>query len=243
MNLTQPTVQFLAFDTEIFGIQCGRIEIHDEYLSEIDINNILKEASDLNIKHLVVKVPSEWVKVCNILESLKFKIKVCSLLLEKKTTQSINIIDDIFLYEGTDDNRVIDITVNAFSSGTRFHFEEQFSPGRIKLLYEKWIDNLMNNPKTHILVHKEDSIITGYIAVEFKEQPGNIGHVALFAVDNKYRHKGIGNKLLSAVNSCITDKTDSLSVITESINYSALKLYIDNGFSIRKSWHVFHLNV
>lgn len=241
MELTQPSLQFLAFDTEIFGIRCGRIEIYDEYLSEIEINNILNEARDLNIKHLVVKIPSEWVQVCNILENFKFKIKVCSLFLEKKVIKSTNIIDNISLYEGDNDNRLIDITVNAFPSGTRFHFEDKFSAEQIKLLYGKWIYNLINNMNTKILVHKEGTIITGYIAVELKEHPDKIGHLALFAVDKNYRNKGIGNKLLSAVDSYIPEKTDRLSVITESINYSALKIYVDNGFSIRKSWHVFHL--
>ncbi len=117
MNTTvrECVIKFLPFDTEIFGIKCGRVEIKNNSLSRKELKCILDETRRQQIEHLVAKVPSEWVEICNLLEDFNFRFKVCSLGLESKITHDIDNVEDAVIYEGSNDCRLIEITEKAFS--------------------------------------------------------------------------------------------------------------------------------
>jgi len=244
MNNTERvcTLESLAFDTEVFGIKCGRVEIKNNALSRNELKCVLEEAKGQQIKHLVAKVPSEWVEIFNLLEDHKFRLKMCSLSMENELSHSVDKVKDVVMYDGAEDCRLIKITEKAFSSGTRFHFEHKFSSAQISKLHKRWITNLINDQDVQIYVHLDSTVITGYITVEIEDGIKKKGHIGLFAVDKALRGRGIGTKLLSALNSKLFGKVDTLGVITESINYAALKIYINGGFSINKSWNIFHLS-
>lgn len=242
-KIAEHCVRFLPFDTEIFGVKCGRLNINEKGLSKEALKSSLKEAKEQQIEHLVVKVPSEWVKICNFLENINFRFKVCSLVLEKKITQQNNNLEDVFVYEKNNDYRLIEITEKAFSSGTRFHFEPMFSTSQTAQLHRRWIVNLINDKDVKIYIHLIGGEITGYITIKPEDISKRKGYVGLFAVDKAYRGKGIGSMLLKGLEDDFYDEVDVLSVTTESINYSALKAYFNAGYSIKKSWSVFHLKV
>jgi ribosomal protein S18 acetylase RimI-like enzyme len=244
MNMTERvcTLEPLTFDTEIFGIKCGRVEIKNNSLSRNELKCILEEAKGQQIKHVVAEVPSEWVEICNLLEDHKFRLKMCSLSMEKELSQSVDKMEDVVVYDGTENCRLIKITEKAFSSSTRFHYEQKFSSAQIIKLHKRWITNLINDQDVQIYVHLDNTVITGYVTVKIEDGIKKKGHIGLFAVDKDLRGMGIGTKLLSALNSKLFGKVDTLGVITESINYAALKIYINGGFSINKSWNIFHLS-
>ena len=236
-------IKHLHFDTEIFNIKCSKVELTNEYLSENDIKCLLEDAKERKIDHLVATVPSEHAAVCNLLEDFSFRFKVCSLYLEKLLTTSINNADkDVSIYNGDDDERLIEITEKAFSSGTRFHFEQCFTSIQVAELHKRWINNLINDRNVQIYVHLQESEITGYVTVKPENSASKRSHIGLFAVDKPYLGNGIGTKLLSALNSHLCNKIDIISVTTESFNYSALKTYFKHGFTINKSQNIFHLS-
>lgn len=232
-------LEFLPFDTEIFGIRCGRVRIMNDAISKEGLESILEKAREQQIKHLVAKVPSEWVEISNLMEDFNFRFKVCSLYLEKKLVKIENRIEDISPYERDSDSRLISITEKAFSSGTRFHFEQKFQAARIVELHRRWINNLIKDRNVRIYVHRDGATITGYVTVKIQNNSER-GHIELFAVDEDYRGRSIGTKLLSALDRALCNEIDILSVMTESINYPALKTYFNNRFIIKKSWNVFH---
>ncbi len=237
---SQLVIEILPFDTAIFGIKCGKIKIMSASVPKKNLKRVLEKVKEQQIEHLVTKVPSEWVAICNLLEDFKFRFKVCSLYLEKRIAMDISKGEDIFLYDRDDDNRLIEITEKAFSSDTRFHFEQKFSPIQIVELYKRWISNLINDKNVQIYVHRDRDVITGYVVVKIENNTSRRGHIGLFAIDKVYHGKGIGSKLLSALDSILCNEIDVLSVATESINYGALKTYFKNGFTIKKSWNIFH---
>ena len=236
------TVELLPFDTEIFGIKCGIVKINNKLLSKDQSADIINNAKEKGISHLVVKIPTEWVSVCSQLENLNFRFKLCSLELEKFVSES-DCPKSVELYERQNDQRLVDIAEKSFASATRFHFEERFTRQQVSEVYKRWISNLICDRDVRIYVHFEKEIITGFITVKIIDAVLKTGHIGLFAVDKTYQGKGIGSKLLSAAGSSLFNKAVVLNASTECINYAALKTYQKGGFHIKQSWNVFHCNV
>ncbi len=145
----------------------------------------------------------------------------------------------VLLYEGEDDARLAAITDAAFHSGTRFHLEPAFSPTSVTSLHRRWMQNLIDDESVSIWVHRMDDTITGYITLAQGDRPAS-GHVGLVGVDPAFRRRGIGQGLLAALESEVQPLLDEITVVTESANIAALRLYTRAGYTIRQSWTVFH---
>jgi ribosomal protein S18 acetylase RimI-like enzyme len=148
--------------------------------------------------------------------------------------------EGVSLFDGQERRVLLQITRDAFSGGTRFHHEPRFSPVCVEILYERWISNLIDERDVRIFVCRTDQRIAGYVTVNIKRGERS-GHIGLLAVHSCYRGKGIGSRLLSALDFHLYGEVDTLSVVTESFNYPALRAYGRRGFIVEKSWNVFHL--
>lgn len=233
-------IEYLKFDSEIFGFACGRLLLEGKASAD-GLRGLLERAKADDFSHLVVKVASEDVFACNLLEDNGFKFKVCSLELEKENNLNKNIVDNIFPYETEQKDSVVEMTKNAFSQGTRFHLEESFKAGKIEELHRQWISNLIDDKDVRIYVHRVEDRVTGYITVKVTDS--RVGHIGLFAVAESFKGKGIGAKLLKGAEAILHEELTGLRVVTESINYPALKVYCDSGFRVRRALNVLHLNI
>lgn len=236
------SIEYLPFDTEIFGIKCGKLNVKGDCLTAPAMHRILKRAKEDRFKHLVVKIPAENISICNVLEDCKFRLKMCSVELEK-TIHLLISKKEVLLFDKKDAARLCEITLTSFSSGTRFHFENTFKPRKIGEFYRRWITNLMNDKEVKIYTHCLAGKISGYVTVKVPAENPTNGHIGLFVVDKKYRKQGIGTKLLRGLESNLYGRVNTLNVMTESINYPALKVYCSNGFMIKKSLYVFHISL
>lgn len=234
-------LQFLPFDTDIFGFACGELMIEDEALSEKDIHHCLQDAYGQNMRHLCVKIPAEWVNVGNILEGCGFLLRMCSLDLGRplSTGQNESREDGTEIFDGCQVEQLLEITERAFARGTRFHFEPAFAEEQVKNLHRQWIGNLLRDDDVILLVVKEEGEIAGYISVKIDTRTRR-GHIGLFAVHPGRRNKGLGSKLLRGAVFHAAKQADAIHARTECINYPALNVYKRNGFSITRSWYVFH---
>ena len=232
-------INYLPFDSEIFGFGCGELVVKEELSTEA-LNEVLLQARERKIRHLCAKVPAAWVQVGNVLEGDGFLLKISSLDLTKKLEKKEDCLPDtITVFEANDPDRLVKITVDAFDSGTRFHCEPSFSLENVTRLHSRWVYNLLKNPNVTVLVSQDKSIINGYITVEMDLTSGN-GNIGLFAVHKDSRNKGIGKRLLKAAVIFAASNCELLQVRTESVNYPALNVYCKCGFSISGAWHVFH---
>lgn len=239
-------VRELPFDSEIFGFGCGELVVSENKLSATALEEVLWRAYSKKIRHLCAKVPAAWVQVGNALERKGFLLKVSSLdltkklgLERKKWVEKGLLSYGVTVSEVSDRKRIIEITNDAFSSGTRFHFE--FPPENVVKFYAQWICNLLEKPDVTVLVSRNGRVIDGMV-VDGYISISDSGNVGLFAVAQKSQGKGIGNKLLKGVSAFVESKGSckTLNARTESINYPALAIYCKNGFSINRAWHVFH---
>mgnify|MGYP003393754733 CR=1 FL=1 len=234
-------IKYLDFDTRIFGFVCGRLYIKRRDLSEKIIESALRKAKKLGFRHLVIKVHSEHVYLCNLLENFNFKFKTCSLELEKKEFTKKKRVSNVFLYDSKYKDQLVSITKEGFSGRTRFHFEGEFEKRKIDELYEKWTLNLVRDKSVKIFVYILRKLVKGYVTVKLLDRKLEKAHIGLFAVLSNQRGKGVGTQLLERVEAEMPGSIKSLTVMTESINYPALKTYIRSGFVITKSWNIFHL--
>jgi GNAT superfamily N-acetyltransferase len=234
-------VEALPFDTEVFGFKCGRLVIQNDGIDVGLLKHVLETAVHEKFKHIVAKIPTEYVSVSRMLEDVGLRLVLCSLSLEKdiSTVSEYKKNDEITVANNTDLSRLMEITRSGFSKGTRFHIDPTFDGEKVLNLYDRWITNLLNNENVQVLMHKQREKIIGYITIE--SQVGvSVGHVGLFAVDETFQGQGSGSKLLNAVEYYKKDSIYKLSITTESFNYKALRAYTRKGYEIQQSWNVFY---
>lgn len=128
----------------------------------------------------------------------------------------------------------------AFLSGKDSRFKKDnkltifFEP-----LYQKWIQNsLSGSLASKVLVYKFNGSIIGFITIMIKNNSGQIG---LIAVNPLFQGKGIGRKLINAIENYLIDNAvHELIVVTQKDNNQALDFYLSLDFKIIKEESVFH---
>lgn len=229
----------LAFDSEVLGIPCGRLELSDGPDSGACLSDLVAGAWSRGMRHLTARIPSEWSAVVGALRSQGFRFVLCSLSLERAASGDTASDPAVSVYQREDDARLREITCRAFTKNTRFHLEPAFASERVRTLHERWIQNLIEEDAVRVFVHRDGDVITGYVTVRATEGTQQ-GHIGLIAVDRDYRGRGIGGRLLQSVESTMTPPLHKLSVMTESMNTRALGLYARAGYSVGRSWDVLH---
>ena len=236
-----PTLEFLPFDTDLFGIRCGKITFFSSEILKDEISGLILHAKKEKYKHIVTKVPKEWDHAESFLTDCGFQLIVESVELKKEIFLRRALPNDISVFRGKEKGRLIELTQKAFSAGTRFHLDNYLSSEKATELHEQWIKNLMENTNIKILTHRLKDEITGYVTIDFQGSEIEKGHIGLFAVDKKYSGIGIGNRLLKALEYFYSNQLNVLWLMTENNNEGALKTYLGNGFETIQKWNVFHL--
>lgn len=232
-------VTWLRFDSNVLGISCGRLDVSDGSDDGKCLSDSVNGAWSDGIHHLTARIPSDWSAVAGELASQGFRFVLCSLSLDKTVRGRRCGDSSVCVYEGGEDARLREITCCAFSANTRFHLEPVFAKERVRLLHERWIQNLIENESVHVFVHRDGNVITGYVTVQAADGARE-GHIGLIAVDSEYRGRNIGGQLLRSVESAIAPPLHKLNVMTEKMNTKALRLYARAGYGVRRSWDVLH---
>lgn len=95
---------------------------------------------------------------------------------------------------------------------------------------EKIISRISDNRK--IFIHRESDKVVGYIYVEANPKFGE-SSIEFFAVEDSYRKKGIGSRLLKQALKWLFsfDSIDSTIICVNSKKIDAIKLYRNTGFN------------
>ena len=119
---------------------------------------------------------------------------------------------------------------------TRFHSDGNFDPARCRELYATWIENSVHGYADHVMVAERDSSAVGYITlhVDGKESPDagtRTARIGLFAVDERWRNRGVGRDLLRRTAALLRELgVEETSVVAAGRNVAGLKLYKSEGF-------------
>lgn len=215
-------INLLEWDTKFFNKKIGRLDIGSN--NEFDYLNQLK---DFDIVYIYSPV----------------KISIDIPLMDVKVTYSksietvTTIINEIVQFDihNHDYNQLLELV---YQSGhdSRFLKDLSFGINDYKRLYKQWIDNSIDDKGTIVLIHSDGVNIGGFVT--FKSNI-NYSQIGLIAVDSENQGKGIGKKLIQAVEkSLISQKR--LIVATQETNKRACKFYESLGFKIIKKEFIYH---
>jgi ribosomal protein S18 acetylase RimI-like enzyme len=119
---------------------------------------------------------------------------------------------------------------------SRFLKDSFFGEDAFKNLYKRWIDNSIREEGINVLVYIENNRILGFVTYSKKETDSSIG---LFAVDPIAQGKGVGLKLIQAVESHL-GSNKYLVVPTQETNLNACKFYKKLGFKLEYKQYIYH---
>jgi ribosomal protein S18 acetylase RimI-like enzyme len=243
----------LDFDTQIFGLNMGRIdwitaddlEIPDR---KVLLQEILERTDACEIKHLTYRINAKDAPMIRIAEDAGFRVMTIFTGLSKITDiddKKENLNTRIASKEDIDDLKKI--TKEAFGQNTRFHIDPSLSRDAATVLHLSWIENCVNGQAADIVfVVGEANNIKGYITCNIDRDSGSNfeglrGSIGLFAVSKNAQGQGIGRLLLTQAESWLyAQGVLRVDVGTESVNYSALRAYVQYGFRILHSCVTLH---
>lgn len=122
---------------------------------------------------------------------------------------------------------------------SRFKLDKNFPAGSYERLYTRWIEQSVNKSMaTDVFCYMLDDAPRGLVTLDLR---GGHGVIGLVAVDEDYRHRGIGTALIRhAISYVHAFHGERLSVATQMDNEPACRLYSGCGFSLEsvtKIWH------
>lgn len=217
----------LEWDSAFFNLNVGELT-YDSYSTEQDVSCfdllyvLSKEATTCNIPRFTKTFSEEKVKFSKKLQQL-----------EAPNSAICSIFDCSYAIE--------DLYKLAYESGkqSRFLLDTKFTKAKFKELYRLWIDNSLNKQfADDILVYRENNSILGMVTYKQTEEHATVG---LIAVNPNTQGKGIGGKLLNALEYVLAEKKCKVLLIpTQTTNVQACNFYIKQGYQIIEQTTITH---
>lgn len=148
------------------------------------------------------------------------------------------------------DSNVIDFSAHhsieqlyrlAYESGkySRFKLDSRIGTDNFKKLYRLWVDNSVNGQfADKVLVYDAHGTIAGFVSYVVRD---DIGYIGLIAVSPDHQGKGIGRKLLHAVEGHLLSRSIyELRIPTQAVNISACEFYRKLGYQIIDNQYISH---
>ncbi len=145
--------------------------------------------------------------------------------------------DEIIAYNGELNDELLSLSLEA-GEYSRFKQDPFFEP-EFKRLYTTWISNSLKRLNANeLFVCKKNEIIKGMVTCKVEDGCGSIG---LIATEKASRGKGIGKKLMNAVeNYFIQNNAFASSVVSQQTNMGACKFYERVGYRQIQKQYVYH---
>ncbi len=122
---------------------------------------------------------------------------------------------------------------------SRFRLDPALPEGSWEHMYSLWMQSSITGKLADaVLVERGDDRIIGMITVSYR---GKCGQIGLFAVDRKWRGRGIGRRLLdAAIQRCCAAGCKKLQVVTQGDNLAACRSYELASFHPIDEQDIFH---
>jgi dTDP-4-amino-4,6-dideoxy-D-galactose acyltransferase len=219
-------IKRLDWDSSFFEIEVG------EFLL-VAKNNANSENFDL----LYVKNEKDFELELVGFENLFSETKV---VFSKSLFESQFENQNVFLLKDTHYN-MDEIYELAYESGkySRFFLDANFKATKFQELYQKWVDNSINNTFADaVLVYQENNQTMGFVSYKINNGTATIG---LIAVSPNHQGKGIGGILLKYVEKTLCqNNVKTLFIPTQKTNEAACNFYKKQGYSIHEATIIKH---
>ncbi len=188
-TLISKILRVLDWDTNFFGYKVARIECTDLY--KRILNGCIEKAKKDNIR--CIYYLSEQ-KNQEILESVGFK-RIEGKVDYAYRTKNIDPPEDVEIEEAKleDLPEIKKIASRVFRGVTRFYKDPNFDRQKIDTFYQIWIDKLMKDDGSTILIIIDNNRIVAFNGISFNN---GVGRIFLIAVDEDFKNKGYGEILI-----------------------------------------------
>ena len=252
-KLVKNRLKILEWDSNFFGFQVAQLDCSN--LNEEILKKSIERAKKNKITCIYCLVDSKK-DYKKILESFGFYFILKKRVLTHIITISFNS-DIAELANEKDKPQIKNIARKAFRGMTRFYKDPHFNKKKVDELYEIWIDKLIRDKNSTIIIIRENNEIVAFNGISINECEGRI---ELIAVDKKYKNQGYGEKIMKLAQNYFRNASFKknqvnkdeftgfqVKVITQDINIPALNFYKKIGFidkGISESWfHWWNLDV
>jgi ribosomal protein S18 acetylase RimI-like enzyme len=221
-------IKLLEWDSSFFNRRIGLL----------DLNSGFPNFEDLNDWDLVYIMSDEDFT----LDINKFNRTYCEtkVVFSKMIIESKEPIDENISVAKKNENKK-QIYNLALESGkfSRFNLDKNFKRAEFKKLYYKWVDNSFNKEFADaVLVYKFENEIIGFVTYKVLDDFATIG---LIAISPLYQGKGVGRKLINAVEmELVNRQIGELRIPTQFQNEIACEFYMKLGYKIIKKKIINH---
>lgn len=194
MNYPTKNIEKLEWDSAFFGINIGKLTIHNE--KEFDPLVFLNEAKKGDFSLVYVFIFQKMLTWEKVLRSNLKLVDIQTTMSMKFNKENYKNLPYLLINELTQNeiNECYKIAEDT-SEVSRFFNEKKIGKLKTKELYRKWIDNALNKSFADgLFIEKENGIVSG-IHVHKTDSTNKIGYFPLTGVGRNNKRKGIGKKL------------------------------------------------
>jgi GNAT superfamily N-acetyltransferase len=225
----------LAWDSEHFGVEVGRIVLEDGDDARL-VRSVL-DKSEIDVA--IARTRIEDIRGTNVLEDVGFRVKDVRLRLDLNlgAFDRPQRVDgpEVRPYRSGDRDLLRRISRDSFWS-THFHTDHRFNREKVDEMYDNWLDKaIKENYFIYVALH--GSKIEGFIAS--READGEY-HVELVAVEGKSRGMGVGECLTVHALQIAKKDFSNASIGVQLQNIAAVRLYEKVGFRISSGDSTLH---
>ena len=219
-------VDTLHWDSEFWGVHAARVFV----TTSDDLRNATQECSRRGVQWASLLLAASDVTTINAAVRHGFDIVDYRIAFSSKPIQTVAPFE---LANPSDEEAMAEIASTAFPM-SRFAVDSRLDAERCSAFYETWVRNSFNGQMADAtVVSRFEGSLDGFITMRCR-QDGS-GALPLVAVRADRRGKGVAKRLLDgAMGWMICQSAESVEVVTQVSNTSAMRLYEAGGFQVRE---------
>ncbi len=231
----------LPWDSERFGVRCGRIEVH----GEASLEEALGTAKDRGYRFLWSKCPSGNPILAHALEDAGFRLMDCEMVLVH-AGGGAERNEGRFRIEAVHAKPIPELaSIGGVFSKSRFHADPNIANEAADRMWRESVLNAFAGRADEVFVAFDGDKPVGMVscmddalsADVFGKPVRTFFHVGVMPGQ---QGKSAGRQMLAAAIKGSSAKAAALRVETQSANTAALALYQGRGFRIAASYYSFH---
>lgn len=228
----------LDWDSEYFGVKCGRIDLNDN-IDDDEKSQVSKFAEQYDF----VTITNQ--KNCNlnnvyIGKELKAFLADVNIQFEKYPISDQEIDSNIKIYNCYSKNESLVNMVEGAYKHSRFFNDSHISSQKASGIYQNWVRNSFNNKNKYFVNYEEAGLIKGFLICSVDNKRNLI--IELICVSEEFKGNGIGKALIKASEKItLENQLIKIKVGTQIENISALNFYKSCGFILIDISYIYHL--
>jgi ribosomal protein S18 acetylase RimI-like enzyme len=223
-------IEPLSWDTEFFGLPVGRVR---EGVNTQTLASAVEQADAAQLDCLYLLAAAEDAELIDLAQRHGFRVRDVRLELERSVFRERPVSPRVEATAGVrraspSDLLRLEPIARERLRGTRFFADPGFPLARCSELYGAWLRRGLQGAPERVTLMLEDA--SGFLVCRLDPDAGS-GAIELVAVSEEASGRGVGARLLSAVEALLSEASlERATVVTQACNIAAQRLYQRHGY-------------